>query len=364
MSPRRWVGVCPSLPFKDDNSVLKVLVLKCRVLTFSWVLTLPAQFLVIWGSCPVCHPSWVVSLVLLNLVGALWSSSGHATCIFLFWMHSSSWPLPRLGALGIPCYVFQWLSFLERGWVVLCYRHGLCGEDSGPSLALRFAGFTVPAQPTRDNRNGRLLYRVRVVRCSWSTWKVHRQRCKPFMLPQVVAWRRDRLSWSPSGSGCCCHGSAGSRSRNGLFCVPWARCACAVTPSLLCEELAVILLDGCGCGSRTHRYEATTSGLLPLGSLQPSPGSVWWWSGPWFNPGLLAWTYHCLRLGDWSLGLASSFVRLPSAAFPWDGTVGGSCMSPHFEMLSVLFPGNIGSHFFGISHFFFGNVWFFPFLSS
>ena len=74
------------------------------------------------------------------------------------------------------------------------------------------------------------------------------------------------------------------------------------------------------------------------------------------DPGLLAWTYHCLRLGDWSLGLASSFVRLPSAAFPWDGTVGGSCMSPHFEMLSVLFPGNIGFHFFGISRSFFGNV--------
>ena len=38
---------------------------------------------------------------------------------FLFWMHSSSWPRPRLGALGIPCYVFQWLFFRERGWVVL-----------------------------------------------------------------------------------------------------------------------------------------------------------------------------------------------------------------------------------------------------
>ena len=72
-------------------------------------------------------------------------------------MHSSSWPLPRLGALGIPCFVFQWLSFQERRWVVLCFRHGLCGEDSGPSLAPQFAGFTVPAQPTRDNRNGRLI---------------------------------------------------------------------------------------------------------------------------------------------------------------------------------------------------------------
>ena len=26
-----------------------------------------------------------------------------------------------------------------------------------PSLAPRFAGFTVPAQPTQDNRNGRLI---------------------------------------------------------------------------------------------------------------------------------------------------------------------------------------------------------------
>ena len=36
------------------------------------------------GSWPVCHPSWVVSLVLQNLVGAQWSSSGHTTCVFLF----------------------------------------------------------------------------------------------------------------------------------------------------------------------------------------------------------------------------------------------------------------------------------------
>ena len=135
-------------------------------------------------------------------------------------MHSSSWPLPRLGALCIPCYVFQWLSFQERGWVVLCFRHRLCGEDSGPSLAPRFAGFTVPAQPTRDNRNGRLLYPVRAVRCSWSAWAAHRQRCEPFMLPQVIACRRDQRSQSPSGSGCSCHGGAGSRSQNGLFCVP------------------------------------------------------------------------------------------------------------------------------------------------
>ena len=51
-------------------------------------------------------------------------------------MHSSSWPLARLGALGIPCYAVQWRSFQERGWVVLCFRHRLCGEDSGTPLLL------------------------------------------------------------------------------------------------------------------------------------------------------------------------------------------------------------------------------------
>ena len=96
------------------------------------------------------------------------------------------------------------------------------------------------------------------------------------------------------------------------FCVPWARCARAVAPYLLCEELAVILVDGCGCGSRAHPCEATASGLLSLGSSQPSTGSVWWRSGTWVDPVLLAWTYHCFRLGDWSLDLAS----LPVACHP------------------------------------------------
>ena len=51
---------------------------------------------------------------------------------------------------------------------------------------------------------------------------------------------------------------------------------------------------------------------------------------------------HYLQPGVRSLGQASAFILLPSASFPWDVTVGGSCMSPRFEMLSVLFPGNIG----------------------
>ena len=69
-------------------------------------------------------------------------------------------------------------------------------------------------------------------------------------------------------------------------------------------------------------------------------------------------------LPTWRLVLRPCFLvrRLPSVSFPGVGPVGGSCMSPHFEMLSVLFPGNIGSHFLGISRSFLGNVWFLLFL--
>ena len=55
-------------------------------------------------------------------------------------------------------------------------------------------------------------------------------------------------------------------------------------------------------------------------------------------------TAYDLATGPWAM-FPRSFSFL-SAAFSWDVTVGGSGMSPHFEMLSVLFPGNIGSHFF------------------
>ena len=98
-----------------------------------------------------------------------------------------------------------------------------------------------------------------------------------------------------------------SVTKRSVLC-PLARCARAVAPYLLCEELAVILVDGCGCGARAHPCEATASGLLSLGSSQPSTGSVWWRSVTWVDPVLLAWTSHYFRLGDWSLGLASSSV--------------------------------------------------------
>ena len=95
--------------------------------------------------------------------------------------------------------------------------------------------------------------------------------------------------------------------------MPWSRgCWLSVTKrSVLCT------LGSVHPGERVWMRHSRSSlrgyclGLLSLGSSQPSTGSVWWRSGPWVDPGLLAWTYHCIRLGDWSLDLASSSVAFP-----------------------------------------------------
>ena len=70
------------------------------------------------------------------------------------------------------------------------------------------------------------------------------------------------------------HGGAGSRSRNDMFCVPWADRIRAVALCLLCEELVAILVLGGGCGASAHPCKATASGLWSLGSSPPSTGSV------------------------------------------------------------------------------------------
>ena len=147
-------------------------------------------------------------------------------------------------------------------------------------------------------------------------------------------------------------------------CVPWARCTRAVAPSLLWEELY------CHPGGRawmwhSHAYlQCCYLGAVAPRFLATFHRSCVVAGRPWFYPVLLGLTYHCLRTGNWPLGHASLFVLLPSAVFPWDVTVDGSCVSLHLGMLSVLFPGNNGFHFFGISRAFLGYIWFFLFLSS
>ena len=80
----------------------------------------------------------------------------------------------------------QWLSFQERWWVVLCFRHGFVAKAQVPPLLLGLrASLYRPDQ--RETIAMGDLYPLRAVRCSWSAWAAHHQRCEPFMLPQVVA---------------------------------------------------------------------------------------------------------------------------------------------------------------------------------
>ena len=212
---------CPSLPLRVTTLPLR---LSCSEVQGPPILL--SYYITRVISCGLealsgLSPFWVVYLVLQNLLGASWNPSGHTSCA----LHLSlclSW-----APWVIPCYVFSWLSFLERECGVLRFRHEFCGEDSGPSLAPRFAGFTVPARPTRDNRNGRLFYPMRVVRCyiepgttiisdCYLRLRIVCDACGS-LLPLGVTGRSYRRPLSPSGSGCRCHGGAVSRPRNGLF---------------------------------------------------------------------------------------------------------------------------------------------------
>ena len=216
---------------------------------------------------------------------------------------------------------------LSSRFVTLC---------SGTSLAPRLAGFTVPARPTRDKSQwenviscgGGQVFLVRLDGASSAVIAVHiATGCsvKVGSSISVSFWLR-----MPG------HRGAGSRSQNGLFCVTWARCTRAVAPCLLCEELAVILLDGGGCGASAHPCEASASGLFVPWFLAPFYRCCGWRCRTWVDPVLLAWTYHCFRLGAWSLGLASSSVACHPSPSHGLARLGGLCMSPLFEMLSFI----------------------------
>ena len=64
-------------------------------------------------------------------------------------MHSSSWPLPRLGVLSIPCYLFSGSPTGSEGGLSFAFVPALVTMCFGTSLAPRFAGFTLPV-PTNE----------------------------------------------------------------------------------------------------------------------------------------------------------------------------------------------------------------------
>ena len=115
------------------------------------------------------------------------------------------------------------------------------------------------------------------------------------------------------------HGGAGARSRNGRFCVPWAKRTRAVAPYLLCEDLAVILVLGGGCGAALTLARLL---LRDFGPLVPRPLlPVMWWR---CRPGLTGPARLDISLlQSWCLVLGPGFVvcRLPSVSLPWVGSV-------------------------------------------
>ena len=192
---------------------------------------------------------------------------------------------------------------------------------------------------------------------TWSAWAAHRQRCEWFLFAAgcsmkelskttVSFWLRMPLSrvcwlsvteWSvlcPLSSVLSCCRSVSSLRRT-LLSSWWRGESVALTLFLA----RLLLWGGCPLVPRTLPPVMCGGGTGPGLSRSCSPK-----------------TYHCLQPGFWSLGQASSFVLLPSTAFLWDVSVGGSGMSTLFEMLSALFPGNIGLHFFRVSRSFLGNV--------
>ena len=133
-------------------SVLKVLVLKCQVLPFSWALTLLAYCLGLRGTCPVV----TLPGVPLWFFRTGWDSVELRRACFLSDCTLKSWPWLRLGVLGIPCLGFSVALLPGAGAVSFAFVMvvTLC---SGTSLAPRLAGFTVPARPTRAKSHGRRL---------------------------------------------------------------------------------------------------------------------------------------------------------------------------------------------------------------
>ena len=95
------------------------------------------------------HPSWVVSLVLQNLIGAPLSSYGHMKSVFLVLKALFILAPASAGRIGR----FHAVSYRDshsRGWreVSVSFVLGCVAKTQDPSsFAPRFAGFTVPAQP-------------------------------------------------------------------------------------------------------------------------------------------------------------------------------------------------------------------------
>ena len=145
------------------------------------------------GPCPVCHPSWVVSLVLQNLLGASWNPSGHMRCAVLlrdalFILASAS-----AGRLGL----FHAMSFpvslsWSEGVVPFAVVTGFVAKTQAAPLLLGLR-----ASLYRPNQCETIAMGDCYILCgrsgvTWSASTAHRQRCERF--PFAARCNRKELS--------------------------------------------------------------------------------------------------------------------------------------------------------------------------
>ena len=172
-------------------------------------------------------------------------------------MHSSSWPRPHLGVFEYSVLGFQWLSLRGRGWVVLCFCPGLdddvlwylpcssvCGlHCTGPANARQSQWETVISCA------GGQVFLVRLGGASSAMRSVPVAAvCNVKVRSSISISFWLRMPWS---RGCLL-----SVTKRSVLCPLSSVHSCCCSVSSL-EELAVILVDGCGGDARAHPCEAT-----------------------------------------------------------------------------------------------------------
>ena len=161
--------------------------------------------------------------------------------------------------------VFHAVSFRgshSRGWreVSFFFRHWLSGEDSGPLLPCSSVCGLHCTGPTKRETiaMGDCYILCGRSGVTWTALLCIVSDASSSFLPQGVARRSYRRPLSPSGSGCRCHGYAGSRLQNGLF-VSLELGALVLSLRLFFEKnFAVVLVAGRVCATRTHPCGAAT----------------------------------------------------------------------------------------------------------
>ena len=125
-------------------------------------------------------PAWDVSLVLQSLTEAPYEPL--RTCDERFLAQKTLFLLALASAKRIgELHALSYRVSHSRGWgeVSFCFVPGFVAKTQDPSsLAPRFEGFSVPALPPTQNRNGRLLCPVRAVRRYLDRTADHRPRCQ------------------------------------------------------------------------------------------------------------------------------------------------------------------------------------------